>query len=62
MARSIIVEALVVRGKKGRRSTFNMTGRVERDKTDRLEGVWDIHRLLADPDVDEIRLSVKRGL
>lgn len=62
MARGMIVEAIVIRGKKGRRSRFSMTGRMEREKSDALEGVWDIHRLLADPDVTEIRLSVQKGI
>lgn len=60
MARFMDVEVLVVRGKKGRRSRFKMSGRTDRSKGDSVEGTWDLHRLLADESVDEVRLKVVR--
>lgn len=60
MARLMTIQALVIRGKKAKRSTFEITGRIDHDKTDAVWGIGDLHRLLADEGVDEVRLKVVR--
>lgn len=52
------VQAIVIRGKKGRKSTFEMTGKQDYDKNDAVWGIGDLHRVLADEGVDEVRLKV----
>lgn len=60
MARLLTIQAMVIRGKKARKSTFEISGRIDPSKNDAVWGIGDLHRLLADEGVDEVRLKVIR--